>query len=293
MGLIERLASQSPTKSAEKPATGPTFALSPERLRELGVFTCEGASQRQTLELRAVKRSLLKRIGRLHGRAAAAGRGRASNLVMTTSTRPGEGKTFTTLNLALSFALEDHQPVLLIDGDTMRPKVRGYLDLPVGDGLTECLADPSMDPREIAWRAESAPLTVLGEGRRHGGSIELLTGPDARRFFAKLSADWPDHLILIDAPPMLATTEAFALARYVDEVVFIVEADATPEPAVTVALDELVDVNPNTSLVLNRCLAPGGGSHYGSYEIYERTPSAPAEDTAVEQADAETARGRS
>jgi len=56
-----------------------------------------------------------------------------------------------------------------------------------------------------------------------------------------------------------------------------VEADATPEPAVAAALDELLEVNPNVSLVLNRCLLPGGGTHYGSYELYENMRSQPSD----------------
>jgi Mrp family chromosome partitioning ATPase len=69
---------------------------------------------------------------------------------------------------------------------------------------------------------------------------------------------------------MLATTESLAIARHADEVVFVVEADATPEPAAATALDELLELNPNVSLILNRCLIPAGGTHYGSYEHYDR-----------------------
>jgi len=82
-----------------------------------------------------------------------------------------------------------------------------------------------------------------------------------------------DRLVIFDAPPILATTEAAVLARYVDEIVFVVEADTTPEQAVAAALDELLEVNPNVSLILNRCLLPGGGDHYGSYERYDPQPS--------------------
>ena len=76
--------------------------------------------------------------------------------------------------------------------------------------------------------------------------------------------------VIIDAPPVLAATEAVVLAKYVDEIVFVVEANATPEPAVASALDELLDINPNVSLLLNRCVIASGGSHYGSYEYYDR-----------------------
>ena len=79
---------------------------------------------------------------------------------------------------------------------------------------------------------------------------------------------------MIDAPPVLATTEAIMLARHVDEVIFVVEADATPEAALGAAMDELLDANPNVSLLLNRCLIGPGGSYYGSYGDYDRTERA-------------------
>lgn len=276
MGLIERLvtdtAARADVAKAADEAGGLRFELDFKALAEKGAFTPDGFGRAHTLELRAVKRSLLKRIGLLHksgrSRRSVHSSGRQRNLVIVTSTRPGEGKTFTAVNLALSFAIEDRTSVLLIDGDSMRPKVRGYFDLPKGPGFTDRLADPSMSMAKIAWRASGAPLTVLGEGTRNGTATDLYASEAARSFFAGASTAAPDRLIIVDAPPMLATTEAFALARHADEVVFVVQADATPQPAVAVALDELLEVNPHVSLVLNRCLVPGGGAHYGSYDTY-------------------------
>ncbi len=66
------------------------------------------------------------------------------------------------------------------------------------------------------------------------------------------------------------------LARHADEVVFVVEADSTPEAGVAAALDEILEANPNVSLVLNRCLIGEGGSYYGSYGDYD--PETPARD---------------
>jgi len=75
----------------------------------------------------------------------------------------------------------------------------------------------------------------------------------------------------------LATTETIALVRHVDEVIFVVEADKTPEPSAAAALDELLELNPNVSLVLNRCLITAGGSHYEAYEHYDRNVEASAD----------------
>ncbi|MEO0399758.1 MAG: hypothetical protein AAF224_10120 [Pseudomonadota bacterium] len=305
MGLIERVAAtpdgNDPANNAARTSNtdgadrkpdaprGPAFTIDFDKLAAEGVFNPKNAPKSQLLELRALKRNLLKRTGLLHGagrgRRGARRSGRQKNIVLITSTRPGEGKTFTAVNLALSFAFEDRQPVLLIDGDVLRPKVRSYFDLPRGPGLTDRLMDPKIPVASIAWRTDQAPLRILSEGRREGGASDLFASEAATSFFAGLSTASPDRLIIIDAPPMLATTEAFALAQNADEVAFVVEADATPEPAVAVALDELLEVNPNVSLVLNRCLVPGGGAHYGSYESYDRT--APLANQSAAQAAAE------
>ena len=73
---------------------------------------------------------------------------------------------------------------------------------------------------------------------------------------------------------MLAATDAVMLAKYADEIVFVVEANSTPEAAVAAAVDELIDINPNVSLMLNRCQIGAGGAHYGSYEYYGRSEAA-------------------
>ncbi|MEO1014166.1 MAG: hypothetical protein AAFX08_03160 [Pseudomonadota bacterium] len=280
MGLIERVVSDGPS-GPERPqrpsaaAAGPQFDLDFEALAARGAFTPDGFGRAHVLELRAIKRALLKRIGLLHGgaRRGTRGAGRSRNVIVVTSTRPGEGKTFTSVNLALSLALEEKASVLLIDGDALKPKVRSYFDLPEGPGFVDRLADPKLSVASLAWRARQAPLAILGEGATRGPAADLFASDDARAFFARASAAAPDRLIIVDAPPMLATTEAFALARHADEVLFVVQADATPQQAVAMALDELLEANPSVSLVLNRCLVPGGGAHYGSYgEYYTRAP---------------------
>ncbi len=283
MGLIEkavdnmrrREASESLRPVEPAPLRRETFSIDFEALRANGFYAPAARSSALALELRVIKRRLLRRLGffsqsadaRLARRA-----GRRRNLVMVTSTRPAEGKTYTAINLALSLALEEEIDVLLADADAPRPKVRAHLGIADGPGLTDCILGGSRTPRETALAAEGARLEVLREGAPVARAGELFASPEAQQFFVGLSTASPERLIILDAPPVLATAEAAILARHVDEIVFVVEADATPEPAVAAALDELLDVNPNVSLVLNRCLLPGGGTHYGSYERYENIP---------------------
>ncbi|MEM9898812.1 MAG: hypothetical protein AAF742_05485 [Pseudomonadota bacterium] len=278
MGLIEKIAASETTAPAHLSVGGdgghgPSFTLDFDDLAAKGAFTVERFGRDHVLELRAIKRALLKRIGLLHAatarrRGVGTTRGRQRNIVVVTSSRPGEGKTFTSVNLALSLALEDRKSVLLVDGDAVRPKVRSYFDLPRSAGLTDRLADPSQKLPSILWRAENAPLSVLTEGTKGAEASDLYNSEGARAFFAGVSTAAPDRIVIIDAPPALATTEAYALAQHADEVLFVVQSDATPEPAVAVALDEILEASPSVSLVLNRCAMAGGGHHYDSYDNY-------------------------
>lgn len=290
MGLIERAIGS--IKSADKSAAEKIVSLDGLRsfhidlaaLRSKGIFTPAAREEAQAFELRAIKRRLLRRIGFLQraGRdkrqLSAAGRNR--NIILLTSTRPGEGKSFVAVNLAMSLAQEEGIPVFLIDGDPARPRLRSYFGLGADRGLTDLIKEPGLSLGAVALQATGLPLTFIGEGSKVSNATDLFGSLEAKRFFASLSALCPDGLIIVDAPPMLATTETIALARHADEVIFVIEADSTPQPAVASALDELLELNPNVSLLLNRCLVPAGGSHYAAYEYYEKRSGDDGDDAA-------------
>lgn len=281
MGLIERAIGgvnggnnpSAPEKVVSLDGLRP-FEINLAALRAKGVFTPAAREEAQAYELRAIKRRLLRRIGFLQRagkdkrQLSAAGRNR--NIILLTSTRPGEGKSFVAVNLAMSLAQEEGIPVFLVDGDPARPRLRTYFDLGPDKGLTDLIKDQGLTLGSVALKAAGLPVTFIGEGSKAANTTDLFGSIEAKRFFASLSAICPDGVVIVDAPPMLATTETIALARHADEVVFVVEADSTPQPAVATALDELLEINPNVSLLLNRCLVPAGGSHYAAYEYYEK-----------------------
>lgn len=250
------------------------FDLNLAAMQARGIYSPDAASANQALELRAIKRRLLRRLGRLYAANAQdksfQSGGRRHSIVLVTSTKPGEGKSFTSVNLAMSLAFEDNFDTVLIDGDPVRPTIRGYFGLPFGRGLTDRLSNPQLPLSDIAWRARQARLTVIGEGAPTEAAPAIFASEEATRFFTQLSAYRRDRLVVLDAPPVLAATETLSLARHADQIVFVVQADETPEPAVASALDEILEINPNVSLVLNRCLLPAGGAHYDSYDYSYR-----------------------
>lgn len=278
MNLIERsLAMGGPApKATRAQPVGRPFDIDYARLAEQGFFTPRERAQRLTLEIRAIKRRLLRRLdfkktgGRrkpLSGEGLVASRQR--NVVLMTSTRPAEGKTFTAINLAMSLALEEKIGIVLVDADVPRPKVLNHFGLPPGPGVTDLIARPGeVRLADCLLRAQDAPLCLLPEGEAARSGAELFDTEEAAQLIRDLSARFADRIVIIDAPPVLATPEATILARHVDEVCFVVEANGTPEPAVATALDEVLDVTERVSLVLNKCLVSESAIHYGSYEEY-------------------------
>lgn len=281
MGLIEKAggvgekpeAGNNAAASDAPSAASQHFDIDFATLATQGFCTPAASDSRLSLELRSIKRSLLRRLGLRNAageRRMVRKSGRQRNLVLVTSTRPGEGKTFCAINLALSLACEDDMEVLLVDADIPRPKIRAHFDLPECPGLTDRLRDPGFAMGAITHLARQAPLSILPEGGPEDRPADLFGSAEAQRLFTELSLNKAGRVVLIDAPPVLATTDAVLLARHVDEVVFVVEADATPEAAVAAALDELLEANPNVSLLLNRCLIGASGAYYGAYENYGR-----------------------
>ncbi|MEL6378364.1 MAG: hypothetical protein AAGK25_04045 [Pseudomonadota bacterium] len=273
----ETIAALATPGNAQGLAQGPQtaakeFDLPARQLSAAGFYMPQRKSSRLALELRLLKRRLLRRIGYLRAQAPLEvtnrRQARQRNTIMVTSTRPAEGKTFTAINLALSLALEDELPVLLVDGDAPRPKVQTHLGLNDPRGLSDLIHAPQRHPAEFCYRARGTSLTVLPEGGPVDHAAELFGSNAGHRAFSALSQWRPEQIVIIDAPPVLATTEAIVLGSMVDEIIFVVEADATPEPAIASAIEELLDVNPNISLVLNKTLIGAGGSHYGSYSDY-------------------------
>ena len=254
-----------------EPSEQPSFTLDFDELAQQGLFTPNLFKSQLALELRAVKRRLLRRLGYLRAtgdRQQFRKPGRQRNLVLVTSSRAGEGKTYNAANLALSLALEDQIETLLVDADIPRPKVRKHFGLPEAQGVTDIIRKPGRLAKSMIWRCEDAPFSILPEGEQVEKAPELFAGAGSQRLWTQLSMMSQDQIVILDAPPVLATPDAVILAKYVDEIVFVVEANSTPEPAVAAAIEELLDINPHVSLLLNRCVVGSGGSHYGSYEYY-------------------------
>jgi receptor protein-tyrosine kinase len=187
------------------------------------------------------------------------------NLIMVTSARPGEGKTFTAVNLALSIALERDLRVLLIDADVHRPRALDALGIQADKGLTELLSDPGVDLSDLLIRASNIPnLTILPSGKRDTHATELFASQRTERLIDEIASRYSDRIVIIDTPPVLASSEPSVLSRRVGQIVVVVEAERTNRRAVDRATD-LLSGCPNINLVLNKSKSKIGADEFGAY----------------------------
>jgi protein-tyrosine kinase len=129
------------------------------RLAAMGYVTPENSRAQIASEFRVIKRPLLMNV---QGRSAAPVD--RANLIMVTSSLPGEGKTFVAVNLAVSIAMEMDCRVLLVDADVSRPAVLQRLGLPVSPGLLDLLTDSSLRMSDTLLRTNIDRLSILPAG---------------------------------------------------------------------------------------------------------------------------------
>lgn len=261
--VIERAAhlTASPSLTVSAPSaarrTQRSASLDFERIRAAGLLVPDARRERIKEEYRHIKRPLLLN---------ADGRGAMTvehpNLVMVTSARPHEGKTFTACNLALSIAAERNRTVLLVDADVIKPAIASTLGVEGEPGLVDYLIDDQLDLADVLTDTNVSALTLLPAGSPHHLSTELLAGERMRKLAVEMSTRYPDRMVIVDSPPLLMTSEASILASLMGQVVMVVEAERTPQSQVKEAL-ALLHSHQIVGFVLNKARAFLGTEGYG------------------------------
>jgi exopolysaccharide/PEP-CTERM locus tyrosine autokinase len=233
-------------------------------LRSRGFVTPDSVSSQIAEEFRVVKRPIIRN---------ALGQGgvrvKNGNLVMVTSALPAEGKTFTSLNLALSLATEIDSTVLLVDGDVAHPSIPRELGAPHGPGLLDLLTRDDLDFTDCLVKTNIDKLSLLPAGSRHRRSTELLASEQMASLLREIASRYHDRIIIFDSPPLLATTEARVLAGNMGQIVMVVAADSTSHHAVTQALATIEGCEV-VMMVLNKASRTDVGAYYGYYPSDER-----------------------
>lgn len=149
------------------------------------------------------------------------------NLILVTSSRPGEGKTFTSVNLALSIALEQDKTVLLVDADVLRPNVSRTLEISTQLGLTDYLSSNDVDVSDIMYSTNVERLKIITAGKPHHLSTELLASDKMIELVQEFASRYPDRIVIFDAPPLLGVNETCVMAAMCGQAVVVLEENKT------------------------------------------------------------------
>ncbi len=233
-----------------------------ERMEREGFLTPGMGQTPLAEEYRAIKRPLLMN---------AFGKGttlvKRGNLVMITSGLPGEGKTFTSVNLAMSISMELDATVLLVDADISKSAATKTLGLMDSPGLIDVLLDEQTTIGDVIQSTNVPKFSVIPAGRSHSYTTELLASDQMRCTVDELAGRYSDRIIVFDAPPLLVTSQASVLAHHVGQILFVVEAGKTPRHAVKAAVSQLGDDRVIGMVLNKRRRSSDGyyGGYYGSY----------------------------
>lgn len=240
------------------------IAIDRDALREAG-YLPESSRDRQFADhYRQIKRPLLSKASA----ATAESAGPSPRLIMMASALPGDGKTFTSINLALSMARERDFSVVLVDADIPKPHVSRIFGVDREPGLMDALNDPNLELDSLLLHTDMGSLSILPAGTQNEGATELLSSGRMAALVNRLLARNPRRVVLFDSPPLLVSSESRAIAALSGQVVLVVRSGTTPRQAVLDALEQLSEDKP-VSLVLNQGrVGFGGYGGYGGYGAY-------------------------
>ena len=230
-------------------------------LRARGYFPELDTDRQFADQYRRIKRPLIDKA--LSGSAAVA----EPRVIMVTSALPGDGKTFTSINLALSMALERDVTVLLIDSDVAKRHISDIFGLGEHAGLLDALVDENLDVESLIVPTTTRGLSILPAGRRVAGTAELLSSNRMRKIVTSLCTRNPRRILLLDSSPLLVTNEGRALVKIAGQVVLVVRAGVTPRQAVQAAVG-LFDPQQAGGVVLNEVQASSKEGYYGYGSYY-------------------------
>ncbi|WP_297518490.1 CpsD/CapB family tyrosine-protein kinase [uncultured Clostridium sp.] len=159
---------------------------------------------------------------------------RSLQVMVVTSTQPGEGKSTTAGNTALSLAM-DGKKVLLIDCDLRKPSIHKKFSVSNTEGLTEVILGRIKLLETI--KPYNTTLDILTSGKIPPNPSEMLGSENMKRLLKELKEHY-DYIIL-DAPPILAVTDAQILSTRADGVIFVVKAGTAKKEQILQAKSQL------------------------------------------------------
>lgn len=249
--------------------SGKVVTIDRDRLRSMNMLPPQAQEREIGSQFRAIKHPLMRQL--LDPATADAA---TTYTLMVASALPGDGKTFTSLNLALSLAMEMDFTVLLVDGDAPKPHLTHTLGLEREPGLLDALADPKLNIEDVILATDIPRFHFLPTGIRSESAAELLASARMAEVIAQLRSLYRRGVVVFDSPPVLLTTESRTLAAMLQRVVLVVRAGVTPQQAVKDALGILGE-GAQVSLVLNGADLDGPVGYYYGYRYGHELGAAP------------------
>ena len=242
----------------ETPRISKRLIIELHALRDGGYLPEQDRDRQFADHYRQIKTPLIRKaLGAAAGSSATEPR-----VIMVTSALPGDGKTFTSINLALSLARERDLSVLLVDADLPKPHVSKIFGIERESGLLDALVDDGLNVESLVLATNIRGLSILPAGNPAEGTSELLSSDRMRQIARMLCAHDPRRLVLLDSPPLLITSEGRALIHVAGQVVLVVRAGQTPRQAMLDAI-ALFPEDQDGGLVLNEATAGLTESYYG------------------------------
>jgi exopolysaccharide/PEP-CTERM locus tyrosine autokinase len=249
-------------KVAQSANTNPAdFQIDLDQLEKNGHVSLRGERKQINEEYREIKRKLLK--------TAFGGISMTlqnPNIIMVTSARPSEGKTFTAVNLAMTIAAEQDKTVLLVDADVLKPNVLRTLGLKNRTGLMDYLLEEQTDIANVLYSTSIDKLKIIPAGKSHHLSTELLASTKMHDTIDEFAKRYSDRVVIIDTPPLIGINESAILANFAGQAVVVVEEGSSKMRDIEHAVARL---NPDMAIgfVVNKSVnvdADGTG-YYGYY----------------------------
>ncbi|MBR9895035.1 XrtA-associated tyrosine autokinase [Alteromonas sp.] len=254
-----------PSEEIRKSEGEPDIVLDMEYLSQKGMVDHSAERRIINEEFRTIKRKVIS-----NAFGPLAKTLERSNIVMVTSSKPGEGKTFSAVNLALSIASEQDKTVLLVDADVLRPNVMKTLGLKNKEGLIEYLLGEKSSVADVMKSTNIPNLKIIGAGKPHRLSNELLASEIMQKTIDEFSTRYKDRIVIIDTPPLLGINETSVLANLAGQALLVCEEGKSKLHDIKNAVAHL-DPNMAIGIVVNKSLSndqsPGYyGYYYGNNE---------------------------
>jgi len=182
------------------------------------------------------------------------------NTLAITSPGQGEGKTLTSINLAISMAMEIDQSVLLVDLDLRRPSIAPYFSCNPPAGLSDYLLR-DIPLRHIFFNPGIERLVILPGNEQINNSSEMLSSPKMIQLVEEIKARYSRRIIIFDLPPMLLTDDALAFSPYVDAMLLVVEDGKTKKSELSRAVNLLKSSN-MLGIVVNKADVKNQEAYY-------------------------------